>query len=215
MNKSVQILLAILLMGSLSALAQDAGGGQSPTANQFPKTLVKGLNVENATVYAPSISADGKTMVVESNKDGRWQLYISKKISDNEWSDMLPIEPINSFGDESDLIAGPNFSYDGNVLYFHASFDGGYGAEDIYYSVREGDTWSKPINIGPTINSSGHEGFPSISVDGRTLYFVRMAARQPENSRELCFTIYKSVKDDKGNWSTPEPLPYPVNQGRS
>ena len=36
--------------------------------------------------------------------------------------------------------------------------------------AREGDTWSKPVNLGPDINTPGDELFPYFREDG-TLYF--------------------------------------------
>jgi Tol biopolymer transport system component len=34
------------------------------------------------------------------------------------------------------------------------------------------DPWGSPVNLGPTVNSSGMENNPDISSDGSTLYFV-------------------------------------------
>jgi len=34
------------------------------------------------------------------------------------------------------------------------------------------DPWPLPVNLGPTINTSADDGFPSISCDGTTLYFA-------------------------------------------
>src|SRR5690606_11226638 len=115
--------------------------------------------------YAPSISADGRTMIIESNRRGKYELYVSQ-MQNGKWSDPLPIDGINNFGDSTDLIGGPSITFDGNTLFFFASFRGGLGSEDIYYSIREGNGWSKPVNLGEPINSAGYEGFPSISADG-------------------------------------------------
>lgn len=48
----------------------------------------------------------------------------------------------------------------------------GYGSCDLYVSYRTGDEWSEPENLGPNINSASWESQPSLSPDGRTLYFV-------------------------------------------
>ena len=58
------------------------------------------------------------------------------------------------------FIGGPSLSYDGNVLYFFAS-DKEANTEDIFYSLREGEYWGSPIEIGTPINTSRYEGFPS------------------------------------------------------
>ncbi len=167
--------------------------------------------------YAPSISADGRTMIFESNRGGKYELFESL-LTGGKWSVPVPIEAINNFGDSTDLIGGPSVSFDGNTLFFFASFRGGLGSEDIYYSERKGNEWSTPLNLGEPINSTGYEGFPSISADGKTLYFVRQNYVGPADrdlaklwENKACFSIYSSRKKG-GKWSAPELLPYPINQ---
>lgn len=168
--------------------------------------------------YAPSISADGKTMIYESNKEGKYRLYESHLV-DGNWSSPVSIDPINNYGDTTDLIGGPSISFDGNMLFFFASFREGLGSEDIYYSVRSGDTWSTPTNIGAPINSSGYEGFPSITADGNELYFVRQTfdPLSDDDLAELwenkaCYSIFKSEKQADGSWGEPIRLPFPINK---
>ena len=189
------------------------------TINYYRSTAkpVDAFNTE-AIEYAPSISADGKTMIYESNRDGKYKLYESHLV-DGQWMPSTPIDAINRRAGDTDLIGGPSLSFDGNTLFFFSSFRDGMGLEDIYYSVREGDTWSDPINIGAPINTTGHESFPSISADGNELYFVRQSF-SPLSSDELtelwenkaCYSIYKSIKNSDGTWSEPIKLPYPINQ---
>ncbi|HLF33040.1 MAG TPA: hypothetical protein VI583_02310, partial [Cyclobacteriaceae bacterium] len=177
------------------------------------RSKVSGLiNSDQYTEFAPSISADGKTMIIESNRTGTWKLYESKLLDHGNWSEPEFLENINTFGDSTDLIGGPSISYDGNLLYFFSSFKQGHGSEDIYISTREGDTWGTPVNIGPQINTEGYEGFPSVSSDGKTLYFTKIKSKiEDKTFTETCYTIYQSKKDVNGNWITPQPLPYPVN----
>jgi len=185
--------------------------------SQQPTKLSATVSSDNYKEFAPSVNATGKTLIFESNREGEniWRLYESKLDINWKWSEPVPLHNINNFGKADDIIGGPSISYDGNTLFFFASFEGGYGEEDIYYSVRESDGWSKPINIGPPINSSGYEGFPSISSDGKRLYFVKDAKRSniknEENKFEYCFKIYYSEIDDNGKWGKPVPLPFPIN----
>jgi Tol biopolymer transport system component len=47
-------------------------------------------------------------------------------------------------------------------------------ASDIYVYFKEKDgTWSKPINLGNTVNSNFHERVPSVTPDGKYLFFSR------------------------------------------
>ena len=53
--------------------------------------------------------------------------------------------------------------------------EGGYGGGDLYvcYKMKDG-SWTKPINLGPKINTGGHERFPSVTPDGKYLVFLRV-----------------------------------------
>ena len=45
--------------------------------------------------------------------------------------------------------------------------------EDVFISYKEEEGWSKPKNIGPVINSHGHDAAIGLSPDGQTLYLYR------------------------------------------
>lgn len=187
---------------------------------QVAENIGAPINTKKHVEYAPSVSATGKTLIFETNRDGEdiWRLYQSKLDINGKWTDPISLENVNNYGDSLDLIGGPSISYDGNILYFFASFEDGLGQEDIYYSIREGEGWSKPINIGSPINTSGYEGFPCISSDGKKLYFVREDVKKKEietgvGMTEYCFNIYVSTKTKDDKWGKPYQLPYPINSG--
>jgi hypothetical protein len=58
-------------------------------------------------------------------------------------------------------------------------------SSDLYFSQRDGQGgWSKPVNLGDTINLAGrYETDPFLSADGSTLYFNRAVAPEggPQN----------------------------------
>jgi len=181
--------------------------------NSYAQKISVGANINTEFVeYAPSISADGKTMIYQSNKDGRYKLYITHKNGTDGWGDPVSIDAINNYGEENDLIGGPSISYDGNYIYFFASFSGGLGAEDIYYSEKRGDSWGEPVNIGAPINSRNYEGFPSISADGNKLYFMRFSRNQRYEGK-FCYQLYIALKNNDGRWGRPAAMPAPINKG--
>jgi hypothetical protein len=102
---------------------------------------------------------------------GNYDIYISTRAStDSNWSSAVNLgSPINS----SNLEVAPSLSSDGLALFFHSIRPGGLGSYDIYFSQRTSlqSNWSAPVNIGSSINSSYSELGPSISEDGRTLYW--------------------------------------------
>ena len=66
----------------------------------------------------------------------------------------------------------PTVSGDGKVLVFSSDMPRGFGGTDLYYCVRTGDgkKWGRPVNLGPKINTEGHEQFPYLDKNGK-LYF--------------------------------------------
>lgn len=52
---------------------------------------------------------------------------------------------------------------DGNLLVFASDRPGGFGGFDLYYSKRNGDTWTEPINFGERINT-GYDEFRPITL---------------------------------------------------
>lgn len=169
--------------------------------------------------FSPSISAEGDYMVFQSDKDASefeegsiWKLY-SVHLKDGVWGEPVEIKSIN---DTVAFVAGPSLSYDGNTLYLTAFIEGISESEDIFYSKRVGETWGVPVSIGSTINTPGnYEGFPSISSDENSLYFVRVNQENPwdKKNKENCFKIYVSHRISGDEWSEPQPLPAPVNMG--
>ena len=210
MRYTITIFSLVLATCFNSSLAQDSLMVQKPAI---------GLNTDDYVEYAPAISADGKTMIFQSNREegGGYKLYEAKLQADGSWSDPVGLDPINNFGSGNDLIGGPTLSFDGNILIFFASFDGGEGREDIYYSIRGANGWGEPINAGKPINSPDYEGFPSLSADGKTLYFVKEeSAEEIDNkiirkSLNLSYALYAAKRNIDGSWQDPERLPVPVN----
>ncbi|MEQ8909491.1 MAG: OmpA family protein [Vicingaceae bacterium] len=67
----------------------------------------------------------------------------------------------------------PSISADNKTLYFaSARGEDNYGGMDLYKSEKQEDgSWGPPINLGPSINTSGNEKSPFMHSDSYTLYF--------------------------------------------
>jgi len=163
--------------------------------------------------YAASIQADGKLMIVQTNipgHEGRWRLFEYKLDKEKKWSAPKALDSIDAHVDSTALVGGPSITFDGNTMFFFMN-------NDIFFSERQKYGWSRPHNIGSPINTPGYEGFPSVSADGKTLYYVGQNLEGPK-TKELrrkdlfCYCILRSVKDSNGNWGQPEKLPAPINQ---
>ena len=122
----------------------------------------------------PSISADGLSLFFESTQTGGYgghDLWVTTRATkDDDWG--TPVN-LGLMVNNSSNDATPNISADGLSLFFESSRSGGYGSFDIWITTRttpDAD-WSAPVNLGATVNSSAWDGLPSISADGRMLFF--------------------------------------------
>jgi outer membrane protein OmpA-like peptidoglycan-associated protein len=75
-----------------------------------------------------------------------------------------------SFNSDEYSCVHPSLSADGKRLYFASNMPGGYGCMDLYVVQKLGGAWSKPINLGPEINTDKNEVFPFIH-DSNVLFF--------------------------------------------
>ena len=184
----------------------------SYTQAQIRRPLGPPVNTPQFNEYAPSISANNKTMIFETDRagEGKWELYYTTKNEKNKWLPAKPITNINKVGKDNDLIGGPSISYDGKTLFFFASFEGGKGDMDIYFSTWNGTDWSEPKTLGETVNTKAYEGFPSVSADGKSLYFIRDSFSKRKD-KALCYSIWISKKQEDGTWGIAEKLPAPIN----
>ncbi len=153
--------------------------------------------------YSPVATADEKTLIFTRQINGNEDFYQSIK-KDGKWQTATYL---------SDKINTPNFnegseaiSQDGKFLFFTGcNRPDGLGRCDIYIAQKKGNDWSKPFDLSPPVNTSGWESQPSISADGRTLYFV-----SNRKGGYGGYDIWKSKLTDKG-WGEPENLGPNIN----
>ncbi len=144
--------------------------------------------------YFPSISADEQYFMFSRLVNRQQEdIYITHK-KDGAWVQGLPIsELINTDYNEGALCISSNGQY---FFYSSNKPDQNYGSHDIFYSMLQGNKWSKPFNLGPNINSTYWDSHPSISADGRTLYFL--STRPGGYGNE---DIWYSTLDSTNHWT--------------
>lgn len=171
------------------------------------KNMGEGVNSEWEE-YLPSVSADGKLFVI--TRRGPYQNgivsedFFQSEYKDGKWTMAQNLGPsVNTMGNEGAQCLAPN----GKVLFFTAcDRDDGLGRCDIYISVKRNGQWSEARNIGPSINSKHWESQPTISPDGRELYFV---SNRPGGYGDM--DIWKSELSEKGTFSKPVNLGSTIN----
>ena len=102
-------------------------------------------------------------------KDFQEDIYCCNLAGDGAWNVAKPLAfPLNSNENEG----SQSFSADGKYMFFvRCNQNDGYGSCDIYYCIKQGSVWSRPINAGKVINTRAWESTPSVSADFSTLYF--------------------------------------------
>ena len=159
-DRDIQLLLASLQFSSQQL--------QSPLKIEV-KELPIAIN-RYKLQYLPAITVDGRTMiytkrdVFSSDED----IVISYK-TNGSWEPSQSISArINTPLNEGACTV----SADGRTMIF-TSCDrrDAYGSCDLFISRKVGTSWSKPKNLGKQINSQYWESQPSLSADGKTLYF--------------------------------------------
>lgn len=105
----------------------------------------------------------------ETDDEGitRLKVFVGTKNGKN-WDNL---EGLNFNSDEYS-VAHATFSEDRQTLYFSSDMPGGFGGMDLYESKYENGTWGPPMNLGPRINTEGHEVFPTYHNASQKLYFA-------------------------------------------
>lgn len=171
-----------------------------------PRPLSDKIN-QFAMQYFPVITADQEYLIYTrrfgSTLNDDEDLVISKNI-ENEWSEPISIsENINSPINEGTC----TISADGRTLIFTSCYGRkGFGSCDLYISYKIGSDWTDPSNLGANVNSSSWDSQPSISADGRTLYFI-----SNRNGGVGKRDIWVSKQNDENVWSKPENLGREIN----
>ncbi len=120
------------------------------------------------------------------------------------WSRPNSVSPrINSPANEGAV----SISADGKIMIF-TSCQGrnSFGSCDLYFTEKIGDEWKAPTNLGRPVNSPAWEAQPSLSADGRTIYF---ASNRSGGKGKRDIWVTHRVDEDK--WSEPVNLGDSIN----
>ncbi len=175
--------------------------------------------------YLPLISPDGSMALftkrymkkeVQSIYGERYvEEFTVSRASDDNGILFTPGEPLPYPFNSGKNQGAASISIDNRTLFIticeFVSKD--YDNCDIFVSNRVGDGWSELKSLGPNINGLyTWESQPSISADGKTLYFASIregnVGFDPDNPTS---DIYYSTKDEKGNWGKAQNLGSKIN----
>ena len=191
--------------------------------NNFkPINLGPAINTSNPE-YFPTITVDGKTILFTRRiKDDRAQgpikqqedFYISH-LKNNAWTTAEPMPTnINTVNNEG----APTIAADGRSLIFIACPDitgteygadrQGKGSCDMFITKKIGSRWTNAMNLPGMANTPNWETQPSLSSDGKTLYFIRSIRGQAAMKNS---DIYSTTLQEDGTWGPAVKLPNTIN----
>lgn len=123
--------------------------------------------------FAPAALRGGQVLVFTSSRSGEQRIWRSMRGSTG-WSAPMEEGEALSYATEA---GATTLTPDGTFMIFAAyEWNGspaqsGYGRTDLYSAELVGGIWTNVTNLGPEVNSSYWDSQPTLSVDGRTLYF--------------------------------------------
>ncbi|HHH52505.1 MAG TPA: tetratricopeptide repeat protein [Bacteroidetes bacterium] len=152
--------------------------------------------------YLPVLTGDNKKMIFTRRVVGNEDFYNSV-FKDGKWQPAVELDDLNTLENEG----AHTWTPDGKILIFTFCGRGRtYGSCDLVQSKYIEGEWTKPQNLGLKINTKFWESQPSISADGKFLYFV--------SNRPGCVggeDIWVSKLDSAGEWQYPVCLDTTIN----
>lgn len=174
----------------------------------FNPVPLTGMLNRFAMQYFPVLTADERTIIFTRREGAGIQydedIFISRKNDQGEWTEPQSISDAINTGFNEGTTA---ISADGRMLIF-TSCQGRQtmGSCDLFVSYKTGDHWSVPENLGQAVNSPAWESQPSLSADGRMLFFI---SDRPGGKGKR--DIWVSNLNDDGEWSKAVNPGAPVN----
>ncbi|OJJ23462.1 hypothetical protein BKI52_03615 [marine bacterium AO1-C] len=146
-------------------------------------------------IYLPTGKLDRGLSITRRGKDGKWQL-----------PEKVEIEGYKNLYTHQEFCLSSN----GKVLLMTIQQKDTQGSKDIYVSFLKGDgkTWTKPKNLGKTVNTAENESSPFLAVDGTTLYYSTSGI-SGYGYNDIFVT--RRLDNSWTKWSTPKNLGPAIN----
>ena len=207
-TNQAQVALAQLQLQNCDFAADAMAHPTGPAPERLPAPLNQFRDQ-----YFPVLTADNRFLLftVRRNPERPGQenedVLLSAVGADGKFGVPQSISPvINSRENEG----AATISGDGKTLVFTAcGRPGGVGNCDLYISHRRGNQWTAPRNLGTLVNSPAWDSQPSLSADGRTLYFASQ-----RNGGLGGFDVYVTTLGADETWGAARNVGAPINTSR-
>jgi len=178
-----------------------------------PINLGPNINTKHAD-YSPTLTADEQTLIITISRPRdkytecasckeEEDFFISYK-QNGEWTKIKSAgPPLNTHGNEGAQCISPDGK---TIIYTGCERKMGHGSCDLYTAKYESGKWSYPRNMGGTVNSEYWESQPSISSDGKTIYF---SSGRPGGVGGM--DIWYTELNENGKWGKPKNIGDVIN----
>jgi len=183
----------------------------------LPSSIDKNIKISNLTA-ANSAHNDIGAILIENNtklllssnrlteqnkklEEINDDIYVSQ-FKKNSISEPLKIQA--DFNDSKNEVSSA-YHEESKTLYFTV-YDDNNETADIYMCKKINDHWADPEKLPATINSKSWDGHPSISKNGKILYF---SSNRPGGQGGK--DIYFSIRQDNGSWSEAKNIGFQIN----
>ena len=163
---------------------KNASGWEKPIPLEEPfidRTVIMYLtSSENGNLYF--------TTGEKGDKPEDWVIYNSI----NEKGQYTSIKRMGSeINFSGKYIAHPYISPDESYIIYDGEGTSGYGDNDLYISFNKNGTWTEALNLGPEVNTDQTEMCPSVSPDGKYLFFHRGV----EDNGDIYWIDFRLIKE--------------------
>ena len=146
-----------------------------------------------APEYFPYFSIKDSVLFFMRKLNIRREDFYTSTLTTSGFTKAKLLEDSINFADKKGSVS---FLPDMQTLYFAADYpEQGYGRYDIYKSVKAGNYWTTAKNLGRNVNTDYWDSAPSISPDGKALYF---SSNRPGGLGGI--DLYIAFKNEKGGW---------------
>lgn len=156
--------------------------------------------------YFPVITVDNRSMIF-TKRDGYGpyddeDIVVSQFIN-GKWSRSQPLsDKLSTRYNEG----AATISADGRTIIFTSCEQSiSMGSCDLFMSTRTGMIWSEPKNLGRNVNTLYWDSQPSLSADGKLLYF---SSNRPKGYGGRDLWVSRNID---GEWTIPENLGDTIN----
>ena len=150
--------------------------------NQEGKTFMSFCFSDNGNLYFDYGGPD-------ETGEWQWDIYFSKFQNGGY---LAPVKMRNGINDGK-VNWCPWIAPDESYIIYSSSRDGEFGRGDLYINFKDrNENWSGSINMGRRVNSEMQERFPSISPDGKSLFFAR---HMPETFSDIFWVDAKIIEE--------------------